>query len=329
MLGVALGAAVTVLIGLLPGVAQAQEYDEEGGSRSLRESLDEAATAYQDAKAVLDESERRELSLLAELETLEEDRQTLIGEIQLTADTAYRNGRVGAVTALLNSNSPATFMERAITIEMLAQRENDQLDALNELSASMEEQRAAIEAEIEVQDEQVAELAAAVEQAETALFAVGGGASGQFEAFPSEDAAPAPRGSDGSFPSESCSEPDPTGTGGCLTPRMLHAYNEAQLFGFSRYTSCWRSGSFGEHPLGRACDHAAQVGGFGGAAVGDDKTYGDRLASFYIHNADAFGVQYVIWYRQIWFPGSGWSSYGGAGGDPSSDHTNHVHISIR
>jgi peptidoglycan DL-endopeptidase CwlO len=38
-------------------------------------------------------------------------------------------------------------------------------------------------------------------------------------------------------------------------------------------------------------------------------------------------VLYVIWYRQIWFPGSGWRQYHGAGG-ASGQHTNHVHLSL-
>jgi hypothetical protein len=109
---------------------------------------------------------------------------------------------------------------------------------------------------------------------------------------------------------------------------MLHAYNEAQLFGFTRYTSCHRGGTFGEHPLGRACDHAASPNGFGGVATGGDKAYGDRLASFYVFNAEALGVQYVIWFRQIWMPSTGWRSYGSQDGTPSGDHTNHVHISM-
>jgi hypothetical protein len=38
-------------------------------------------------------------------------------------------------------------------------------------------------------------------------------------------------------------------------------------------------------------------------------------------------VLYVIWYRQIWLPGSGWRSYTGCCG-PSAEHTNHVHLSV-
>ena len=73
---------------------------------------------------------------------------------------------------------------------------------------------------------------------------------------------------------------------------------------------------------------AAQKGGFGGDATGGDRTYGNNLAAFYVRNADRLAVLYVIWYRQIWLPSSGCKSYSGANGDPSSDHTNHVHLSI-
>jgi hypothetical protein len=37
---------------------------------------------------------------------------------------------------------------------------------------------------------------------------------------------------------------------------------------------------------------------------------------------------YVIWFKQIWTPAAGWHHYSGVAGDPSSDHTNHVHLSI-
>lgn len=325
---VAVSAVATVLFGLSAAPAAAQE-DDEGGTKSLREQLDEAASKYQDAKAKLDESEKRELKLLVKLEGAEEEREALVDEIQIVAAAAYRTGRVGAFTALINASSPDAFLERAVAVDMIAKRDAEKLERFRELTEQIEQQQGELAEEIAVQEEEVEKLEEAKDQAEAALFAIGGGASGSFEAFPAEDAEPASRNSDGSFSGESCSEPDPT-TSGCLTPRMLHAYNEAQLFGFTRYTSCYRGGgTFGEHPIGRACDFAASPNGFGGAAFGTDKTYGDRLASFMVHNADALGVQYVIWYREIWFPGRGWSTYGGGGGDPASDHTNHVHVSIR
>ena len=109
---------------------------------------------------------------------------------------------------------------------------------------------------------------------------------------------------------------------------VKHARDEARQAGFTRFTKCFRHQNSGEHPKGRACDFSAHKGTFGGAATGADRTYGNRLADFFISNSSGLGVLYVIWYRRIWLPSSGWKSYSGAGGDPSSDHTNHVHLSV-
>lgn len=319
---------VALMSGLLTAPAVAQDGDGEGGNKSLREQLDEAASKYQDAKAKLDESEKRELKLLVRLDNLEQEREGLLEEIQVVAAAAYRTGRVGAFTALINASSPDSFLDRVVAVDMIAKRDAETLTRFREITDEIEQDRAQLAEEIATQEKEVNKLEEAKQQAEQALFAIGGGSTGSFEAYPAQDAKAAPRNSDGSFAPESCSENDPT-TGGCLSPRMLHAYNEARTFGFTRYTSCWRSGTYGEHPLGRACDFAASPGGFGGAAYGNDKTYGDRLASFMVHNADAFGVQYVIWYREIWFPGNGWRTYGSADGTASGNHTNHVHVSVR
>jgi hypothetical protein len=105
---------------------------------------------------------------------------------------------------------------------------------------------------------------------------------------------------------------------------------EAKNAGFNRYVSCWRAGTTYEHPKGRACDFSVTQGGFAGSeATGEARAYGDDLAAWAVTNADALGVLYVIWFRQIWTPALGWHRYSGAGGDPASNHTNHVHISMR
>src|SRR5690606_35121183 len=193
--------AVAVLISLIPTPAHAQDLEE--GNQSLREKLDEAASAYHDAKAELDESEKRELALVVELETLEEEREVLVADIQVTAATAYRSGRVGTFTALLKSNSPSMFLQRAATIDMLAQRENDQLAELNDLTTELENKQAQIAEEIAIQEEEVSKLEDAKKKAEDALYAIGGGASGQVHAYPADGAAAAPRNYDGSPPAES------------------------------------------------------------------------------------------------------------------------------
>jgi hypothetical protein len=121
---------------------------------------------------------------------------------------------------------------------------------------------------------------------------------------------------------------DPT-TSGCITPRTLNALQQAKAAGFTRFVSCFRSGGSGEHPKGRACDFAAAKNTFGGVATGDERTYGNNLAAYFVHNADRLGVLYVIWFKQIWMESTGWRAYTKGNGDPASDHTNHVHLSVQ
>jgi hypothetical protein len=67
-----------------------------------------------------------------------------------------------------------------------------------------------------------------------------------------------------------------------------------------------------DHPKGLALDYMTR-----------SKSKGDALARDLIANAKAWNVKYVIWWRQIWHPGKGWSDY-----DGPSDHTDHVHASF-
>ena len=103
---------------------------------------------------------------------------------------------------------------------------------------------------------------------------------------------------------------------------------EARADGFTHYTVCWSERDSGEHPKGRACDFSANATTYkNAAATGSDKAYGDSLAAYMVKNADRLGIMYVIWFRQIWQPGTGWKSYSASGG-PSVVHTNHVHVSM-
>ncbi|WP_425435392.1 coiled-coil domain-containing protein [Micromonospora pattaloongensis] len=324
----ALFTAVAFLVGA-PGVAGAAPNTppNEGGSKTLRAKLEAAAKGHIEAKAKLANSKKRQLELGVELKRLEQRLAALNVQMAAVADKSYRLGRVSAFAVLLNSASPDAFIERAAGLETLAQRDGRQLRELTETRQQARRAKTAIDNEVREQQKQEKVMARKKRDAEIALASVGGGAAGGFINPNSPLAKPAPRNSDGSWPNESCTIDDPT-TSGCLTPRTLHALKQAQANGFNHHVSCFRSGGGGEHPKGRACDFAAAQGGFEDvAASGSDKTYGDNLASFYIKNADRLGVMYVIWYRQIWMPGTGWRSYSG-GGSPAGDHTNHVHLSM-
>jgi hypothetical protein len=300
---------------------------DEGSTPLLRDVLDAAGRGYLDAKAKLDASKRRQLDLTLRLRRVQERLDTLSVEVGAVAAEGYRTGRLGPVSALLHSRSPDAFLERAAALETMAALDDHRMRELNEAQRQAAAAKAAIDAEVAQQRRQMAIMTQRKQQAERALAAVGGRSTGGFVAASSPVAKPAPRGADGSWPPQSCSVDDPT-TSACITPRMLHTLKQARAAGFTRFVGCFRPGGPYEHPKGRACDFSAQHNGFGGDARGGDRLYGNNLAAFLVRNADRLGLLYVIWYRQIWVPGAGWRSYGGAYGDPSSDHSNHVHVSV-
>jgi hypothetical protein len=301
--------------------------DDEGGTPTLRQVLEAAGRGHLEARAKLDASKKRQVTLTAQFNSLEARLATLLVEVGAVAAVAYRNGRLGTVSSLLASRSPDAFLRRAQAVELMAHRDNAQLRELNKVRAEYARNKRRIDAEVAEQAKQVKIMKRKQADAERALVAVGGAPTGGFVSATSPLAKPAPRNSDGSWPNESCIIDDPT-TSGCITPRTLHALKQAKADGFKRFASCHRPNGDGEHPKGRACDFAAQPNGFGGDATGGDRRYGNDLAAYFVRNANRLGLLYVIWFRQIWFPGSGWRSYSGAGGDPSSDHTNHVHLSM-
>jgi hypothetical protein len=254
--------------------------------------------------------------------------EQLEGQVAAVASRSYRLGRFNTMSMLLNASSPDGFLERMQRLDQMAQVDARALADYRAAVDKYTRAKRAIALEIKEQQKQVTVMAKKKKQAELALASVGGGAvAGGFVSANSPLAKPAPRNSDGSWPKESCTINDPT-TSGCVTPRTLHAYQQSRAAGFKRYTSCFSQRSSGEHPQGRACDHSASSSGFKNVnATGGDKAYGDRLAAYYVKNASRLGVMYVIWYRQIWMPSTGWRSYSGSGG-PSATHTNHLHLSV-
>ena len=326
-----MGAAIATVLafGLATPSSAAPGEDDEGGTPALRQQLDAATKGFQDAKLRLANSRKRQQQLTTQLVQIEaelKERSAVVGEL---AGVAYRSGRAGAAAALLDSESPDALLDRVKALDAVAANQNKKVRDLLATRAKSERAKAALAQEIAQQQRQVAIMAARKKQAEAALVAAGrnGSASNGPGSGGGGSAQPAPRNPDGSFPNESCRLNDPT-TSGCITPRMLHALRQAKAAGFTRFVSCFRSGGGGEHPLGQACDFAAQRDGFGGVATGGDRDYGNRLANYFVRNADRLGVKYVIWFQEIWLPSSGWRQYSRGSGDPASEHQNHVHLSV-
>lgn len=319
---------VTASLLTVSGPGSPAAADPEGGTKTLRDALESAARGHVEAKNRLENSKKRQKKLQAALVAAQLDVKQTEVRVAEIAGRSYRLGRFNATSMLLNSGSPDMFLERAQRLDMMAQLDGRALTRHRQAVDAHTRAKTALDQEIREQQKQVTILAKKKKEAELALASVGGGAvAGGYISANSPLAKRAPRNSDGSWPKEGCTVDDPTSSG-CITPRTLHAYQQARAAGFKRYTNCFSQRSSGEHPKGRACDHSAATSGFKNVnATGGDKAYGDRLAAFYVKNADRLGVMYVIWYRQIWMPNDGWKTYSGSGG-PSATHTNHVHLSV-
>jgi outer membrane murein-binding lipoprotein Lpp len=127
------------------------------------------------------------------------------------------------------------------------------------------------------------------------------------------------RKSDGSWAPEL-----PTGSDN-ITPRTQLMKAQVQKnFSLPFEVGCFRSGSSGEHPLGRACDFMMSTGGSMPSAV--NNALGDRIAEWALKNKSRLGIKYVIWKQRI-NQGSGWRAMSDRG-SITENHFDHVHISM-
>ena len=130
-----------------------------------------------------------------------------------------------------------------------------------------------------------------------------------------------------------CTLPDPTGTGGCVTPRTAQLVATLRAAHGQLPIACWapRPGNpTSDHPRGRACD--ITYGALGRFPTPTERAQGWAMAEWLIAHADALGISYVIWDGRIW-TGSGWRPYTGGGvynpRHPTGGHFDHIHISVR
>lgn len=314
-------AALPILLAVFVAAPAAAEPDENGSApNSLRAALDAANRGYVDARNTLDASRARQVELTKKIAETQQRVDALSVTTRGLLVTAYRNNGLATAAQLLSSASTSQFIDRATTATSMAMLNAKKIREYNDLNRDLTEQKKSLDAEVTVQEQQLTLMEKKKKEAEAAV-----GGAGQASSGSGQTVAPGPGGKSGG-----CSTKDPSGTGGCVTNVLLYAYNQTKAAGYTRYVKCYRSGEDGgEHPRGRACDWAASSGGFGGAASGGDKDYGDRLANFYIGNAKSLNVLYVIWYKRIWQTATGsWKTYSGQCGDPSCDHTNHVHLSV-
>jgi hypothetical protein len=224
---IALFVAASVLL-LTAVTSPALADPDEGGSKTLRDALESAAKGQVVAKQKLVASQKRQTQLQATVKQSEAAAKALETQVATIANRSYRLGRTSTMTMLLESGSPDVFLERAERLDMMAQIDGGTLARYQGDLTRARQAKAAIDREIREQQKQVAALTKKKKEAELALASVGGGSvAGGFINANSPLAKPAPRNSDGSWPKESCTVDDPT-TSGCITPRLLNAYQQAR-----------------------------------------------------------------------------------------------------
>src|SRR5699024_9314894 len=140
-------------------------------------------------------------------------------------------------TALIASGSPQSTIDGMSTVAYLGDQSGEQLQNYVDTLAELEASEEALDDEVKAAEKAMKKKKAAKNDAKRDVEEAQQPGNGSAE--------PAPRQQDGSWPQEGCSVNDPSGTGGCVTPRMNHFYKQAQSEGFSRYASCYRSAEDG------------------------------------------------------------------------------------
>lgn len=311
------------------GSSSSNSPDEKGGDEladnaTLNEVLESTNRKYLQAKTAVATSTTQQKALAAQIKDAEAKRDALTPEVSSIAAEQYRTGRLSAARFLLGADDSDDFLAKAVSLDEINAQQDRKLHDLDLAIDEVNAKKAALDAEVKSQQTNLLAMQKQKESADKALDLVGGESLTQgFVVAKSPVAAPAPRNAQGGFSPEACTVDDPT-TDGCITPRMLHLYQEVKKAGFNRFVGCHRDGGPYEHPKGRACDWSLQKSGFSEAHNADMKNYGNDLMAFLVRNADRLGIYYVIWYAQIWFPATGnWHAYHG-----DSNHKDHVHVSV-
>src|SRR5688572_27606573 len=165
-----------VLCGLAAAPAAAEPGDDtgdEGSNATLAQVLDESTRGWIEAKEKFDASVKNQADLTAKLAATEAELAKVTEQVSAIAVAAYRTGPLTTFVALMDSGSPTGFAERAGSIDEIAHHNDNLLRDLNQLKKDQAAQKAALESEVKLQQEQVAVMAAKKKEAEKGLAQAG------------------------------------------------------------------------------------------------------------------------------------------------------------
>jgi hypothetical protein len=134
------------------------------------------------------------------------------------------------------------------------------------------------------------------------------------------------------WPAEQANVPDPSGTGGQVTPRLAALYRALDDRGSTRGASCVGNrpdNPNSDHPHGRACDIPINPNDPADVARGWD------IAHWLTTHQPTYGIRYIIWQGRIWTATQPvWETYESSAYDCPNPanitgcHLDHLHISV-
>ena len=211
-----------------PDDTKASTADDGDDNPLLNDVLDSTGRRYLTAKSAVAKSTKAQLGLALSVKNAEAKRDKLLPEVGAVAAQQYRTGGISTMGFLLNTDGPAGFLAKAVSLEEINALNDGKLRELDKAINEVSRTKARLDQEVKAQKQNLALMAKQKESAEKALAQVGGNTvTGGFVVAKSKVAAPAPRNSDGDFSPESCNVDDPT-TGGCITARTSHMYKEVK-----------------------------------------------------------------------------------------------------
>lgn len=243
----------------------------------------------------LDRAEKAAKQAADRLEEANRELEKARKQVARLAAGRYMDGGLDPALEPLLSDDADSVLDKAVVTEHMARSTRERVEELAALKQSQERtQRAAQERVDEVRDE-VEQLEAKRDEVEELMQ--------QFQ-------------------------PESPVTGDSVTPRMRTVRNEIdRRFGPFVTIGCYRGGSFGEHPQGRACDFMLSTGG---RMPSPEKVeLGWELSNWAKANAQELGVMYIIYRQKIWDArrGGGWQLMGDRG-SITQNHFDHPHISV-
>jgi len=154
-----LAAILGALLAVPPAAADPTSAEAQRQVEELQRKMAVATEQYNEARIALRASTARQAVMVARSRTLRTQVERYAHDVHRFAASAYRGGRIGAFTALLESGSPQTFLDQLATLDHLTRSHRVELDRLVEARRTLAAQQVAVDAEVATQRTQQKVLA--------------------------------------------------------------------------------------------------------------------------------------------------------------------------